>query len=149
MFWWHQNGYHKINMQIQHKIFANKQCYCLQNLVWPDTAVFPLGCVFKGTGSSLWVQNLLSLEQRRSDLTSGTSQAITFLLFTMMEPNILYLPLWKINCAVFTSGGKKYVSLLSLPQARTITKTCPWFPIWMPSRQRYLACLFLPGISSL
>lgn len=26
------------------------QCYCLQNMVWPDTSVFPLGCVVKALG---------------------------------------------------------------------------------------------------
>lgn len=65
-----------------------------------------------------------------------------------MKPNILYLPLWKISYTVLTSGGIKYTSLHCFPQACTVTKTCPRFPIWTPSRQQYLACLSLPGISS-
>lgn len=78
-----------------------------------------------------------------------TESISSHLLLATMQPNTLNLPLWKTSHTVFVSGGKKSAFPFSVCHKPTLLKTCPWFPIWMPSRQCEPLRLSLPGISSL
>lgn len=112
----------------------------LQNMIQPDTSVFPSGNTIGSIGSTRCKQTSNSIiRTEKFDLT--TSQVIIiFLLFTMMKLSRIYL-LGKLVLQSSYLKAKKFIFSVCLKPVQL--KTCPKFPILPILSDRILVILFL------